>query len=313
MKGFIRNTLKFLLFLLVIHLAASFLFNEIVYTNSYIVRKDNDFKQKMKDTEVLILGDSHPEAAIMPERMESAKVYNFASSGESYIQTYYKLRKIIDKMPQLRIVVLPFDPHSFSPKRETRFTNYRYWSQYIDFFGSADLYRKRELQEEWLIREVVPYFNGKEKIIQSIKSHLENGLTPIEDGYRPHTADFSYLDKKERKARAENMIKYQIGNSKPVSGILWRYFNMTIQLAKNKGIEVIIVSYPLTDEYLQSVNERPNIKITNYPDPPGSLVYFDYSGFFKGKTNLFHDPNHLNNKGAKIFTQELEKKIIQYL
>ena len=107
-----------------------FIFSLINYGLSYLFKKgrleksrtgiiDSQFYKAEKKIKVLAMGDSHVATGFDPRVFKNA--FNFSLYGENYIYNYYKLKYILQRNPQIRVIILPIDLHSFSSWRADRF------------------------------------------------------------------------------------------------------------------------------------------------------------------------------------------------
>lgn len=82
-----------------------------------------------------------------------------------------------------------------------------------------------------------------------------------------------------------------------------------INYAKNNGITVIGVKYPTTIEYQMAAKRVADINITKqYKYFPVDYV-LDYEALLSHQPNLFHDADHLNDVGARLFSRRIAKDI----
>src|SRR6266545_1841324 len=62
------------------------------------------------DVHGLIIGDSHTMTSLNPGMLPS--FVNFSQMVESYFYTYYKLKHLLEKNPQIKTVVLGYSYHN---------------------------------------------------------------------------------------------------------------------------------------------------------------------------------------------------------
>lgn len=66
---------------------------------------------RLKDAQtILFIGDSHIEQGINDQEID--KIFTFAQSGDCYLYTFFKLKKILADNPQIRQVFLGIDYHN---------------------------------------------------------------------------------------------------------------------------------------------------------------------------------------------------------
>jgi hypothetical protein len=91
-----------------------------------------------------------------------------------------------------------------------------------------------------------------------------------------------------------------------------QYLHKIIETLKEKGIETVLVTAPVSDRYLAS--------ITNYEDWKQSIVesalnynvpFIDFNEYkHLTASELFYDIDHLNSGGVKKFNEELYKHLL---
>lgn len=104
-----------------------------IMSSSIRMRLERKFHARdKKGVEVLVMGDSHCLSAV-DERRIAARSLKWCSHAESYVQNYGKLKYYLaGQKPKL--VVLPFDPHSFSFSRVKHMRDDFFWTRYVDYW-----------------------------------------------------------------------------------------------------------------------------------------------------------------------------------
>ena len=108
-------------------------YTRIIMAHSICNRVDREFYRYDGRLEYLVMGDSHSQYGINPRVIGHA--FNFSTAGENYVQTFFKLRFILDHTDKkIETILLPLDVHSFSSFRAGRLgLTYYYWVKYIDY------------------------------------------------------------------------------------------------------------------------------------------------------------------------------------
>ena len=107
MKRPLGKILLFIALFAILHLGLSQAYYRTVAAHASVAAVDAEFRTLMDEINILILGDSHPRNDVHP-KLITDQTFNFASQGENYIQTYYKLRYFIeDENLDLDMVILP--------------------------------------------------------------------------------------------------------------------------------------------------------------------------------------------------------------
>jgi hypothetical protein len=322
MKVFlIRLCVFIMVYLFVINPLLGLYFDRIVMKDSLLRRADEQFSN-LDSLHVLILGDSRSMVAVNPLLIPMS--FNFSTNGESYLQTYYKVVRILDRNELgVDVIVIPLDLHSFSSFRTERINDPLYWRRYIDFF---DLSRRLGpltsldvLVDSWFF----PY-SGYLKPT-GVNFEFLTGNRTMQDlnlGFRPLRQHFGSLSSDERNSDAQSMVRRQLEGNDPLDERLLLCFRDIIDLCSNTGVEVVIVSYPITYEYLsvaESTVTRDDIVLATAAvlEEYGNAHFLDYSRLFNSAPEYFNDSNHLNEEGARLLTLRLaedleELGLIQY-
>jgi hypothetical protein len=250
------------------------------------------FQDERKDVEILFLGDSQFEYGINTD-MFGYDTYNLSLGGINFIQSYYLLKHNIAYMPNLKVVALPLDHHSFHSFKSDRFELF-FVDKYLDW------------------RELLP-IKGPRILIKRF-----NYFTIMDDTLG-------------RKSLVEKAIAYVFGRkvitfkraassgpSKrvPLDKDLVLYFYKTLVLCKAHNVKVVTVSTPLTREYsigaekkLYRIDDIERFIFGN--SKYGDLIYrnFNHIAWNPDEKALFKDGHHLNHKGRDAFTPILADEL----
>lgn len=281
-------------------------YSKIIMSNSLVNRVEKDFYDYEQNIPFLIMGDSHSQAALNPDVIGTA--FNFSSAGENYMQSYYKLKHILEHQSKnIETILLPIDLHSFSSFRSTGDLTHYYWVQYIDYIElglvSGDLFL---CLLQAMIAKLFPYAGQVEFILRFLCDDLPH--TTMLKGYVPNEGD---LSKREHRSReAKKRAEYHFKNARYMDKVLFHYFQKTIDLCSTYKIKVVLVKFPVSSEYyyyasqlisIESIYEKINAEIDNKPD----VRVMDYQKEFFGKDYLFCNADHLNPLGAEKLSESI--------
>lgn len=302
--GLIFTMIFIILFLAINDAYIFFVFDK--KTSSRVFRQFNNLEIEGIDT--IFFGDSHPARSINPFYIE--KSFNYSSLGETYEQTYYKIRQIVNNNPNINNFVIPIDIHSFSNYRKNPYYNIKYWSKFIDYNELSFLSEKSKF--EILLLDNLPVIGDGIEILRYFIN--KNKQAEIFYGWQKEISDFS-LNENGLKS-AINRIDRQIPNYPLIKdGKLIKSFYKILDLLKKEGKKIILIKYPLTDEYLTATNKKEiNLEkfyseFYNISSNNDNVYLFDYQKRYSEKSFLFSDSDHLNYKGAEIFSKEINYEI----
>ena|GEM_PF-2202994 len=304
---FIRQGIIFcILFILVFYLLNA-AYSTAILSNTIMERIDLQFKENIKDTPVLFMGASHTANAINPSLIQNS--FNLANGGTNYIQIYYKLKKVLNSTESpIKIIVLPIDPNSFSPYFAKRFNNEWYWKKYIDFKKISENSTNISSFKK-IVKSYFPLFDSGENLISFIFIKKKAELIK---GYAPQTGNFSSHPAKSKDA--SQRIKKHLAYSENVNQNAFKHFKKILELSKKKKIYVILVKYPLTEEFVIEAKKYLDFEefyksISAETEKFNNCYILDYQKFFLNKYDLFKNSDHLNKWGAEILSKQVAKDL----
>lgn len=267
------------------------------------------FRRHAPRIEVLIMGQSDIKSAIDPEVIP-VEAFNFSDYGENFIESYHKLRFHLKDMPNLKMVMLPLGPWSFSSYRTDRLRTFVYRRGYIGWrdLGELSRLKGRDVYRQKLkgyIQIVDPL-----AVRRSLKSLLQvlRGGQPLPlkgrvvRGHRRSTQS----DVNPRAAR--KMVRHQLEGKVVFDPHLLDYFGRLLKLCRENGLTVITVACPVVDIYLEVASDY--VTWAQLTDKVwgelglGDMIDRQVGGIdvFPTEYSLFVDQNHLNIDGARRFT-----------
>lgn len=282
---------------------------------SIFERVVQDFEKQKGEIQILSLGQSDIQFGIVPDEFND-RTFNFAGAGESFIETYYKLKHYINDMPELKIVILSVTLPTFSSFRADEI-QWEYFSYgYITYPEIMELYKIKGMM---VFREKLLSYCPVIKRIQminffrNVKSLLMNqpiDKTEIHNGYVKETGSDI------REENALRRVKRQFDGQNSFDDIFLLYFEKILKMCKDKNIKVITLSLPETDYYLkyskkyvtkdqlyERVLENPRFKkhIDKHLDFLEDAYAADHT--------IFLNQDHLNYKGAVKFSKLISSEL----
>lgn len=281
MQKFRNKIIGFLIFPL-LFFGVNMVINYLMYTHQSVP------KQKIN---VLIAGDSHPQKSLNPEYFINAK--NISQSAEPYVLTYWKLKNIIDWYNP-DTLILGFAPHNISAFNDLKFSNEK-WSR--EMFK-----RSYPIEDFSNISDLIPfdystYYNvlWKQTAFYPKKNHIS---------YIGKYSNYNRNNISDSRSAAERHY-YNHSKELGVSVLSVHYLDSIIHLCHSKNIEIVLVSHPVHYKYLKQIPAQILNKFdTLVQQYKKRHVVFDLTRK-KYPDYLFLNCDHLNAKGAKLFTREL--------
>ncbi|MFH7014817.1 hypothetical protein [Flavobacterium sp. FlaQc-47] len=287
---------KLIIFLLPIVLV--FVFIECFYRivpNNYSFKNEN-IQKRYQTTEVLILGNSHTFYGLNPVFF-AKPAFNMSNVSQSLYFDKLIFDKHISKFKKLKYVVLNIEYTSLSQLKDTQEDSWRkyYYKSYMDL--NVPIVSKFEYGNYFL--SSTRSFNKNIKLVN--RYFLQGTVIDCDlNGFGiNYTKDKRFLNLSEIaiktiKRHEDNLFDF----SENISII-----ESIIHQCKQKGIEVILITMPVSEEYSKRVNKfkldkiiktakliekrNPNVKYLNL---------FNDSRFVNDD---FYDSDHLHTIGAK--------------
>lgn len=310
-KGIFIALCIFIAALLLVEVADRALFR----SKSIFGRTVKDFERQREETQILFLGQSDMKRAVIPEAMPF-KAYNFAELGESFIETYYKLKYYIDEMPSLKVVVLPLPLASFSSFRTDRINTKYYSYGYISYRDLWELYQIKGLlvirQKLMSLSPLLDpgqlrvFWKNVRRLIK--KKPIERAV--IQEGY--HRMTFKGIVNEKVATRS---IQRHFRGDNIFDKDLLLYFEKILTLCSRRGIKVVTLTTPVTDYYLKHAEKyvtQAALYDKVFLNPKYSshiYTHLDYLGLYAKDHALFVDGEHLNHEGATAFSRLIASEL----
>lgn len=238
--------------------------------------------------EVLIMGDSQMQR-INPVYF-TKPTYNFASSGEHFYFTFQKLKTLTSiEKSNIKQVVLGVSAHSFAPVYTKFFDpgspeGQKSLGHYFYFFDGNEFFRKKDLFDMASLKRVLfgtPDWGGL------FESDLAN----------PDTA------------RIERALKMHFGGTgAECSTSQLTYLDAIVGHCQRNDIELILVSTPYHPYYHSRVDDIYFQILRKMVNEYLALTYLNFLDT-NMSTDLMSDGNHLNKRGAEIYSRQINEEI----
>jgi hypothetical protein len=309
MRLFFKRFLFFLIPILLV-LGVAELFLRHVPT-SYKIKKAQ-LTASSWNIELLILGNSHATYGLDP-RQFSLNAFNIASVNQSLYFDKRITLKYLDELPRLKYVLISVDYHSLYFSDEGFRDTWSYYGYGIDYKHSLPIATrlsylygyKGALSLEFMKRS----FQKKYKIIRSVDVDFDLDLDhPYEKGF-VGKVNGPYLAEKDMRDRAAffNDIVHSSDERESVIADLENF----IDTLKGRNITPILITLPCYGPYRayldKKVVEQNTIDIQAICSKE-QVRYWDYFTM-PLDSNYFYNSDHVNEKGAKTVTTDVNRRI----
>lgn len=253
---------------------------------------DGDFYTLDKRVKYLILGDSQSECSFNDTLISGS--INLSLSAESYLYTYLKAQKIIERNPQIKTVFIAYSNHSIASKANDWIWDDRYLSdKYYRFAAIMSAYEYRVILSRNLIATINLESLALRKNLQFLWEGNNNYIRQLRWGaFLHHTkilADSTLLSNKSEKPK--NTIIQSPEN--------FNYLLKTILFLKREHIAVYLVRTPIHHNSGTLFNEKQFIELVQ-----SNTLGADFLDFktFPVDNDERADLTHLNFNGARKFS-----------
>lgn len=297
MKKFIKRLSLFMLIIIVFVIVDILIQKVTLFT-------DDDMKLA-KNINSLIIGHSHPAFAYNTRYINNS--FNIAESGEAYVYTYFKVKRVIENNPQIKRVYIEFTNNNISYEMNDWIWddanlqhNFVKYGVLLDLETLNLLYKKNS---SGLINAVSKgLFNNILVIIETKGNKIQNGLM---GGYL--TTDQILVKKKKiDKNVSSNQINKKLNSFDSISTHNVYYLKKIVNYCERKKINVFLVRSPMHKKYNVAKKERLFKIILN--NDFRNVRWIDNVNF-QLPDSCFKDFEHLNSNGAKIYSQYFNNQI----
>lgn len=283
MRKFIKLSLLFSLLFVGITLL-------VIELSELVITKKADFRLN-RNIKYIVVGHSHPECAFNDSLIDNLK--NLAESGESYFYSYIKTKKVIEQNPSLEVVFIEFTNNQIKASMDKwiwndNYLNYRY-PRYSSFMSASD----KTLLLENNFDGFLTYSSLSAR--QNLGRILSSNFT-----YSNNIGGYKYLERNKTDSLLKTSNKtIPLSNDYRLCENNLAYLTKMIKYCQEKGKKVILIRSPQHQKYNGYSNELSYQKVRK--ERFNSIDYLDFSKF-ELENNEFGDLDHLNYKGAKIFS-----------
>ncbi len=296
----------------------------IFFFEIYLRNTDTLYKEKIRglesyadSVELLIMGNSHACYGINPAQFDSP-TFNLAQSNQSLYFDKRLILKYLDKLPQLKFVLISLDFHSlyFSSQgiRDV-------WS----FYGHGIPYKK-SIGPPTKVSYIFGYtpkaaFTFLKKDLLMNRNNEYSHPMDIEDnvhGYLPKDRGWVYFEGTDEStfensgcANRAAAFNNTVRNSRERSENLIDLNDFINQL-KGRNIIPVLVTSPVYQTFSsmldKSVSRQNKIDIDSLCRVR-QIPYWDFSADGRFEREDFFNCDHLNKKGANKFSKELNFRL----
>ncbi|WP_046745286.1 hypothetical protein [Kordia zhangzhouensis] len=294
MKKFIKKIIIFAT--IFIALAVIFEFFVFPYNNNQMGLK-YDLLHK-KDTEILVLGNSHSFFGINPE-VSQYRMINVANKGRKLSTDYELLKAYQSQLPNLQYVIVPISQYSLlSDTIDTQEKRL-----YYRFFR-LDAYKQNGFKNYLLCNE--PF---RELVDNMLFGNKQNHNQEVSDlGWHPSRKN--YKDPIEIvQARIEQLEGKPTEQKKLLQKNV-QLLNDFASLQQNHTYKIVYITPPYHPDYYANSDANYHTYLSellmNIASENKNVLYIDGKSLNLTKDTYYTDSDHLNVLGAHTYTKKID-------
>lgn len=262
---------------------------------------------------ILIAGDSHIAHGIDPSLIEGA--VNVAQPAEPLVATYHKVALLVEAMPEVTTVVIGFAHHNLADYNDLKFAQDEWAHELFGrYYGIMDYGRVPDLplNQRSLLRSRV-------RTLWTPNVHLLrdgwNALRHDGGNTHPYVGRFMALDyQRLESGLLSRTIQRHYSPDQPgdhISTLQLEYLERTVELLRDRQIEVVLLGTPTHDAYRAQV---PTTFTEHFTAVCGELASregvhcFDFTDALDDD-RFFSDWDHLSRAGAERTTEMLRNDL----
>ena len=275
------------------------------------------FLQKKASIQVLFMGDSHLGSGV-GDVPDLPKLFNLSFGGFRYPPMYYLFKRFRDEMPNLKVLILNLDLHSFGPLPQSSFEPHFFWDQYVDYHEIKQRtdawYGSRPF--EWTILSKNAgrgaFFRGLQEALKFNRPHKK-----ILSSLRAENAEQEWRIAERPLVQSRRADSHFVSKNPLEPGVRY-FFQKLLELAREKEIIVITVQLPVSRYYFERAKQYVTpAQLMDWIDSDlrsYSVKNLDYRELFFDHQEYFQlDGDHLSSRGReaflKILFQDLQKTL----
>ena len=291
MKLFLSKLLLYFLLTFIFLLVLDFF---VFPQNTNVMSVKNDLL-KNENTEILVLGNSHTFFGINPDFIKRTTI-NVANKSRKLEVDYFILRKNIKDLKKLRLVVLPISSYTLFTEKVSKKEKRLYYN----------FYKLKEYDQGLYYNSLVFH--------ESFKELIENALFKT-----TNVSKSGWIANSEVYKFDKEIINTRIGNvneslsRKSTIKLNLNYLKQVIDLCEIYNVKLMLLLPPYHPDFYLFTNNEYDKEIKKYLKTIDlkSSKLFDSKSFNITEDIYFENVDHLNRKGAEIFSKKLAKDINQ--
>ncbi len=249
------------------------------------------------DADVMVFGSSRAQHHYDPEAFAgfTSSFYNTGKDGQGIFYSWAILKSLLNRSTSPKIIVLDINPNEFDKNQDS----YDRLSELLPYYHEHDE-----------IREIVNLKSRfeKYKAVSNLYRYNSKVLTIIKDNLSP-TDDDMKNGFEPIEASNVNLQLTEVDDKEIVDSLEIEAFIGFLKDAKEASHEVYVFVSPVYRHYQNGTTT--SLRITEAICGELDVPFFTYhqDSLFLESPFYFSDPTHLNERGARVYSDDVCSKI----
>jgi hypothetical protein len=248
------------------------------------------------NVKAVIIGDSHTMWSIDAGEIDT--VQNVSFNAEGYVYTYYKLKQLLSKEPNISHVYLGFGYHNLAGYYDDYIQGTQSMSfihRYIGVMPIGDLVRaifRNPLEAPDLLRNILQ---------KGTRSGLKQQCTLY--GSFPNNRKMETFDASHMERRISEQFYNGDGEVVHISESNFEYLKKIVSLLKENNVRITLLNTPLHDDYLGAIPAEYKNLYRQFIEE-NDLDVYEFEDLELSSAEFLPDGDHVNYNGAMRTTQK---------
>ncbi len=268
--------------------------------------KKSQLELQLDSIETLILGQSHTKVGLNPDLMDGW-TYNLAERVQTLYFDSYLLNYYIDRMPNLKRVIVPISYQSLGGESNLAKGEYNRSYLYAFYYGSTKFTspfnpRRYSLVLNWEIHNVVDRLYD-EKFGAPLEYKIRS------NGWEPRVGT---TDLVENATNSPALFDQYLDESLYPDNVA--YLKDMTELCERNEVQLYLFSPPMHKLYMENVTQsryEDMVRIATEFSAEYDVPYFNDTYLDIFPDSEFYDANHLNVDGAERWTRLVNDRILE--
>lgn len=260
--------------------------------------------------EYAIFGDSQSLDAFRPDTMadelgmDAEHIFNFSVTGGKPTDIAYTYRQYIDRLPNLRHIILVVNEHQFNSVDSAQDPKFKFHASFRERWQAMNKDNYGELLTGWVFRSF-----GMRSEWQKLVGGYRSGVLPANPPAFPRGIQpLTWSPPTDKTAAFAKQVADRWFKDWQLDGVYAATFDRLVRDIRSEGIELTIVQIPRTDLFEREIQAHYAEQQQAYFDHIRDIAATNHVEFIIMDNTLltreaFRDTNHVNPQGAEAISR----------